>query len=227
MRSERSLSDLRFAARQLRNHPGFTVVGILTLALGVGASTAIFSAINPILFKPLPYPHPRRILMIWSTYQGARSEVSFGTYRELTQRSHSFDTIAIFEPWQPAITGGNQPERLEGQSVSAGFFRVLGVAPVSGGISLPPRTSSTAQRSSILSDKLWHRLFHGDPAIVGRAIKLGDDNYTVVGVMAPEFEDVLAPSAEIWTPTQYDPQENRRQLQHLGVGQSSAHGRAP
>ena len=99
-------SDVRFAARQLRNHPGFTIVGILTLALGIGASTAIFSAVNPILFKPLPYPHPDRILMIWSTFQGARSEVAFGTYRELAERSHSFDAMAIFEPWQPAITGG-------------------------------------------------------------------------------------------------------------------------
>ncbi len=85
--------------------------------------------------------------MIWSTYQGARSEVSFGTYRELAERSHSFDSIAIFEPWQPAMTGGNQPERLEGQSVSAGFFRALGVSPASAGISSPPRTYSMAQRS--------------------------------------------------------------------------------
>jgi putative ABC transport system permease protein len=200
-------SDLRFAARQLRNHPGFTAVGILTLALGVGASTAIFSAINPILFKPLPYPHPGRILMIWSTYQGARSEVSFGTYRELAQRSHSFDAIAIFEPWQPAIAGGNQPERLEGQSVSAGFFRVLGVAPVLGRDFLASENIFNGPKVVVLSDKIWHRLFHGDPAILGRGIKLGDDNYTVVGVMAPEFEDVLGPSAEIWTPTQYDPKK--------------------
>jgi putative ABC transport system permease protein len=200
-------SDLRFASRQLRNHPGFAVVGILTLAIGVGASTAIFSAINPILFKPLPYPHPGRILMIWSTYQGARSEVSFGTYRELAQRSHTFDTVAIFEPWQPAMTGGNLPERLEGQSVSAGFFRVLGVAPVLGRDFLASEDLFNGPLVVILSDKIWRRLFHGDPAILGRAIKLGDDNYTVVGVMAPDFKDVMAPSAEIWTPTQYDPQK--------------------
>jgi putative ABC transport system permease protein len=200
-------SDLHFAARQLRNHPGFAVVGILTLALGVGASTAIFSAINPILFKPLPYPHPGRILMIWSTNQGARSEVSFGTYRELAQRSHSFDTIAIFEPWQPAITGGNQPERLEGQSVSAGFFRVLGVSPVVGRDFLASENVFNGPKVVILSDKIWRRLFHRDPAILGRAIKLGGDNYTVVGVMAPDFEDVLAPSDEIWTPTQYHPEK--------------------
>jgi len=200
-------SDLRFAARQLRNHPGFAVVGVLTLALGVGASTAIFSAINPILFKPLPYPRPERVLMIWNTYQGARSEVSFGTYRELAQRSHSFDTVAIFEPWQPTITGGSQPQRLEGQSVSAGFFRVLGVSPALGRDFLASENLFNGPRVVILSDKIWRRVFHGDSGVPGRAIKLGDDNYTVVGVMAPDFRDVLAPSAEIWTPTQYDPQK--------------------
>jgi len=196
--------DLRFAARQLRNHPGFTIVGILTLALGIGASTAIFSAVNPILFKPLPYPHPGRILMIWGTFQGARAEVAFGTYRELAERARSFDAMAIFEPWQPAKTGGTQPERLEGQSVSAGFFRVLGVSPALGRDFLASEDAFNGPKVVILSDKLWRRLFHGDPATLGKTVRLDDDNYTVIGVMARNFEDVLTPSAEIWTPAQYD-----------------------
>jgi putative ABC transport system permease protein len=162
-------SDLRFAVRQLRNHPGFTVVCILTLALGIGASTAIFSAVNPILFEPLPYPHPGRILMIWSTFQGARSEVSFGTYRELAERNRSLDATAIFEPWQPAITGGSQPERLEGQSVSASFFRVLGVSPILGRDFRASEDTFNGPKVVILSDRLRHRLFHGDSAILGRS----------------------------------------------------------
>ncbi len=197
-------SDVRFAARQLRNHPGFTIVGIVTLAVGIGASTAIFSAVNPILFKPLPYPHPDRVLMIWSTFQGVRSEVAFGTYRELQQRGHSFDAMAIFEPWQPAITGGTQPERLEGQSVSASFFRVLGVSPALGRDFLTSEDTFNGPKVVILSDKLWRRIFDGDPAILGKTVRLNDDNYTVIGVMARNFEDVLMPSAEIWTPKQYD-----------------------
>src|SRR5579863_8735908 len=108
------LFDLRYALRQLGNHPGFTMISVLTLALGIGASTAIFSAVNPILFSPLPYPHPNRILTVWDTYQGARSELSFGIYRELLQRGRSFESMTIFEPWQPTITGNAQPERLEG-----------------------------------------------------------------------------------------------------------------
>ena len=197
-------SDIRFAGRQLRNHPGFTIVGILTLALGIGASTAIFSAVNPILFEPLPYPQPSRILMIWSTFQGARSEVAFGTYRELAERGRSFDAMAIFEPWQPAITGGAQPERLEGQSVSAGFFRVLGVSPTLGRDFLASEDAFNGPKVVILSDKLWRRLFRSDPAILGKTIRLDDNNYTVVGVMTRNFKDVLMPSAELWTPKQYD-----------------------
>ena len=205
-------SDLRFAARQMRSNPGFTAISAITLALGIGASTAIFSAVNPILFKPLPYPHPGRILMIWNTWQGARSEMAFGTWRELSQRSHSFESTAIFEPWQPAMTGGREPQRLEGQSVSAGFFRVLGVAPVLG------RDFRTADEGPnkpgvvILSDKLWRHLFAADPRILGRTVKLDGDLYTVIGVLPRGFEDVLSPSAELWAPDQYDSSEITREF---------------
>ncbi len=197
-------SDLHYAARQLGSHPGFTIVSVLTLALGLGASTAIFSAVNPILLEPLPYPHANRIMMIWSTYQGARSPLAFGTFRELAQRNRSFEATAVFEAWQPAMTGGAQPERLEGQSVSAGFFRVLGIAPALGRDFQPGEDVANGPQIVILSDALWQRLFRRDPAILGRIIKLDGDNYTVIGVMPHGFENVLAPSAQIWTPTQYD-----------------------
>jgi putative ABC transport system permease protein len=197
--------DVRYAMRQLRNNPAFTAIAVITLALGIGASTAIFSAVNPILFSPLPYPHPSRILMIWNTYQGARSELSFGTYRELLARSRSFESMAIFEPWQPTLTGNAQPERLEGQSVSASFFRVLGVAPSLGREFLPAEEMFHGPRVAVVSDRLWQRMFHRDNTVIGRAIKLDGDNYTVIGVMPREFEDVLSPSADIWTTQQYDP----------------------
>jgi putative ABC transport system permease protein len=197
-------ADLRFAWRQLRRNPGFTAISIITLALGIGASTAIFSAINPILFKPLPYPHPGRILMIWNTWQSSRSEMAFGTYLELSQRSHSFDSMAIFEPWQPTMTSRDQPRRLEGQSVSAGFFQVLGVSPLLGRDFRSSDEGPQASRVVILSDVLWRQLFRGDLGVIGQQVKLDGDNYTVIGVMPPGFEDVLSPSAELWTPDQYD-----------------------
>jgi putative ABC transport system permease protein len=199
------LFDLRYAARQLRHHPGFTVVSVVTLALGVGASTAIFSAVNPILFSPLPYPHANRILMIWNSWQGARSELSFGTFYELSRRSHSFEAMTVFEPWQPTMTGDRLPERLEGQSVSTAFLRVLGVAPRLGRDFLPSEEGSGAPRRVILSDRLWRRIFNRDRSVIGRELKLDDDNYTIIGVMPAEFENVLSPSADIWTTQRYDP----------------------
>src|SRR3954469_5473459 len=177
--------DLRYALRQLRNRPAFTIISVVTLALGVGASTAIFSAVNPILFSPLPYPHPNRILMIWNTWRGARFDLSYGTYRELLERSRSFESMAIFEPWQPTMTGDFIPEPLEGQSVSASFFRVLGIAPVLGRDFQPAEEGVHGPRVAILSDRLWQRLFHGDRNVIGRPIKLDGDNYTIIGVMPP------------------------------------------
>jgi putative ABC transport system permease protein len=121
---ETSWRDLRFALRTLRKSPGLTAVALLTLALGIGAPTAIFSAVNPILFEPLPCANP-----VWGLFQGARSQVTFFNYRELLERNHSFEALAIFEPWQPAMIGGTEPQRLEGQSVSYGYFRALGIEP--------------------------------------------------------------------------------------------------
>src|SRR5215467_7841179 len=114
------LTDLRYAARHLRHNPGFAVVGVVTLALGIGASTAIFSAVNPILFEPLPYPHAGRVMMIWyASADGSRGAQTFGTYRELVARSRSFDAIAVMKTWQPTMTGPTEPERFDGQFVSA------------------------------------------------------------------------------------------------------------
>lgn len=212
------VADLRFAWRQLRRNPGFTLISVATLGLGVGASTAIFSAIDPILFKPLPYPHPGRILMIWNTWQGARSEISFGTYRELSERSHSFASMAIFEPWQPTMTSRDEPRRLEGQSVSATFFPVLGVTPSLGRDFRASDEGPNAARVVILSDKLWRQLFHGDAAAIGQPIKLDGDNYTVVGVMPRDFEDVLSPSADLWTPDGYDGSQITREFNSWAWG---------
>jgi putative ABC transport system permease protein len=124
--------DFRYAVRTLRQRPGFTAVGALTLALGIGASTAIFSVVNPILFEPLPYPHAGRIMMIWDTYEGVRCDVTFHTYRELAARSRSFEAMAVMEAWRPAMTSATKPERFDGQSVSASYFRALGVSPALG-----------------------------------------------------------------------------------------------
>ena len=199
------LADLRYAARRLRSSPGFTAVTVLTLALGVGATTAIFSAVNPILFEPLPYPHAERLTMLLEMHgDGGRGNTTFGMYREVMQRARSFDAIAVFKPWRPTMVGRSEPERLEGQRVSEQYFRVLGVQPVAGRDFDAADDRFNGPKVVIISDALWRRRFAGDRAIVGRQVTLNDDPYLVIGVMPAGFENVLAPAAELWAPLQYD-----------------------
>ena len=199
-------SDLRYAARRLRRSRGFTAVSVITLALGLGACTAIFSAVYPILFAPLPYPQPSRIMMVWDSNEGERSMVTFHTWREVALRNHSFEhTAAADAPlWQPAITSTTQPERLDGQRVTADYFRVLGVSPAIGRDFQASDDILNGPKVVILSDELWRRRFQGDGAIVGQQITLDGELWTVIGVMPRSFENLLAPLARIWRPMQYD-----------------------
>jgi putative ABC transport system permease protein len=197
--------DAIYALRTLRQRPGFTFVAVLTLALGIGASTAIFSAVNPILFEPLPYTDAGRIMTIWyAGAGGARSNQSFGTFRELEMRAHSWEAIAVMKPWQPTLTGAAEPERLEGQRVSAAYFRVFGVTPAAGRDFDPVDDRLNGPNVIIVSDALWKRRFAGDPAIVGHQVTLDDRLYLVAGILPRGFENVLAPRAEVWSLLQYD-----------------------
>ncbi|MDQ3996880.1 MAG: ABC transporter permease [Gemmatimonadota bacterium] len=201
---EALVADVRYAGRRLRNSPGFTAVCTVTLALGVGATTAIFSAVNPILFEPLPYPRAERILAISDVGAGGSPlDVTFGTYRELAQRAHSFEALAVIKGWLPTATGTGEPERLTGQRVSAGYFRALGVRPALGRDFDASDDRPNGPRVVLLADGLWRRRFGGDSGIVGRQVRLDDDPYTVIGVMPSAFENVLAPAAELWAPVQY------------------------
>jgi putative ABC transport system permease protein len=209
-------ADARYAARRLRADPGFTAIAITTLALGIGGTTAIFSAVNPILFEPLPYPDPGRIAMILEVNDdGSRNDGTFGMYRELAQRARSFESIALLKSWQPTITGADRPERLEGQRVSATYFRVLGVSPILGRDFQPSDDRLNGPNVVILSDALWRRRFDADAAIVGRTVMVNVTSYTVIGVMPRGFENVLAPSAELWAPLQYDMSQGRAWGHHL------------
>jgi putative ABC transport system permease protein len=198
--------DLRFGVRILLKNPAFTTIAALTLSLGIGASAAIFSAVNPILFESLPFPHADRVVSIWDHGPGgSRQDVTFGTYRELGQRSRSFESIAVMRAWQPTLTGRAEPERLDGQRVSASYFRVLSAPPAIGQGFDASDDRPNGPRVAILSDGLWRRRFGGDATIIGRQITLDDASYTVVGVMPSAFENVLSPSAEVWTLLQYAP----------------------
>jgi putative ABC transport system permease protein len=213
------LSDLQYGLRRLRRDRTAAAVSALTLAVGIGATAAIFGAVNPILFEPLPYPHPERLAMIWdANANDLQADVAFGSYRELLARSRSFDSMAVMKPWQPTLTGPAEPERLDGQRVSAGFLQTLGVAPLLGRDFQASDDVSNGPLVVILSDKMWRRRFAGDPSIVGRPVTLDGVAHTVIGVMPGAFENLLAPSADIWAPLQYDlaiPQDGREWGHHL------------
>jgi putative ABC transport system permease protein len=203
-------ADIRYAFRQLRRGPAYAVTSILILALGIGAGTAIFSALKPILLDPLPYPHAGRIMMLWEMRRdGGPMDVTFGTFHGLEERTRSFAAMAVMKPWQPAMTGAGRPdqfpERFEGQQVSAGYFRVLGLSPRLGRDFQASDDRFQGPNVVILSDRLWRRRFDADPALVGRQVRLDDNLYTVIGVMPPSFENVLAPEAQLWSPLQYNP----------------------
>src|SRR5579862_3330470 len=199
------LQDFRYALRQLRKNPGFAVTAIVILGLGIGATTAIFSAVNPILFEPLPYPQASRLMMIWyGGGDGARIPQTFHTYREVAERNRAFETIAVMRPWQPTLTGAAHPERLDGQRVSASYFHTLGVAPAMGRDFRASEDVLHGPNVVILSESSWRAHFGADATIIGHDIKLDDDNYTVIGVMPSAFDNVLDPSAEFWAPLQYD-----------------------
>ena len=204
-------SDLRHALRRLRAAPGFTLIAVLTLSLGIGATTAIFSAVSPILFEPLPYPESKRIAMIWEIgSDGARGEGTFGLYRAFAERSRSFAALAAIRSWQPTLTGSDRPERLNGQRVSASYFTVLGVSPRIGPGFTAADDRGNGPNVAVISDGLWRRRFSGDSTIIGRTVSLDDNSFVVLGVMPNGFENVLAPDAEIWAPLQYDMAQGRR-----------------
>jgi putative ABC transport system permease protein len=211
--------DFRYAVRTLRRRPGFTAIAVITLALGIGASTAIFSAVNPILFEPLPYPHAGRVMTLWDFgTDDAHLFITFGNFRELAERSRSFEAMAALKDWQPTMSSSDTPERLDGQRVTANYFRVLGVPPVLGREFQEVEDRVNGPKVAILSYRLWQRRFNGDPAIVGRQITLDDSLFSIAGVMPKTFENVLAPSAELWTPLQYDatlPLDGREWGHHL------------
>ena len=214
---ETLITDVRYALRRLRRDPVFTVVASLTLALGIGAATAIFSAVNPILFRALPYPGAERIVTISDRApSGAAAEPTYGTYEELASRSRSFETLAATDVWHPSLTGTEEAERLQGQRVSASYFRALGVMPLTGRSFDGAEDIPGAVRVAVLSDRLVKRRFGGDNAIVGSSITLNGEPYTVVGVMAPGFIDIISPATDIWAPLQAQPRAspNAREWGH-------------
>jgi putative ABC transport system permease protein len=201
-----AIADVAYAVRRLRRDVSFTIVAVTTLALGIGATTAIFSTVNPVLFRPLPYPDARRIVAIADRRpDGAPVDVTFGTYRELLARTRVFEAMSVFKPWQPAWSGDGAPERLLGQRVSFAYFAVFGVRPALGREFESSDDRRGAADVVVISDRLWRRRFGGDPGIIGHQLRLDGKPQAVIGVMPAGFRTVQAPEADVWAPLGYDP----------------------
>ncbi len=194
--------DVRYGARQLVRNPGFAAVAVLTLALGIGANTAIFSVVNAVLLRPLPYDDPEQLVMVWESrpregvYDNPVAPLDFFDWR---QRNQSFQDMAAFQYSTMDLTGAGEPERIGTGIVSAAYFRVFGVEAVRGRTFLPEEEQDGRHRVVVLSYGLWQRRFGGEPAVVGKALTLGGESYEVVGVV-PESFDVPAPGIEMWRP---------------------------
>ena len=198
-------TDLRYGCRQLAKSPGFTLLALLTLALGIGATTAVFSVINPVLLRPLPYPHPDRIVTLWERGDdGRESNTGYATFLDVRQLATTFDGIAVLSSWQPTLQGGAEAERLDGQRVTREFFTVLGVRPALGRDFAAAENIRGQHHVVILSHGLWQRRFGSDSSMVGRPISLNGIEYTVVGVMPKTFESLLSPTAQLWAPRAYE-----------------------
>ena len=196
--------DLRFAIRQLRKTPGFALTTILTLALGIGATTAIFSLINAVLLKPLPFPEPGRIMSLWSLDQsvgksGVPETISYPDFFDWRSRQHSFEAISSYRNEGGTLTGSGTPQQLHIDIVSSDFLRVLDVRPILGrGFILDDEKPGA--HVVLLSHETWLTTFGGSADIVGRAITLDNTSYTVIGVMPKGFRFPLdAPAPALWT----------------------------
>jgi putative ABC transport system permease protein len=202
--TETLAQDLRYAFRGLRRNPGFTAIAVLTLALGIGATTAIFTVVNAVLLRPLPYPHPEQLVYVQQVLSGfgINPFVWNREYVAWRNQSRTLSPIAAYMYSWFNLTGGGEPERVNSGVASASFFSLLGVRPAVGRLFLPEEDRPGGPPVAILSHSLWKRRFGGDPSVVGKAVTLDDKVYTVVGVLPATFviPDQFRGDYALWVP---------------------------
>jgi predicted permease len=221
--------DLRFGIRLLLRNPGFTVIAVTALALGIGANSAVFTVVYNVMLKPLPYREPERLVRVYESNPGAHFPVfplSPGNFVEYRALNHVFQDFAVFAR-QDQQFGGEHPERLVGVRISDGFFRALGSEPMLGRAFLPDEeTRDGASTTAIISYNAWQRLFGGDRHIIGKSIRLSDSPFTIVGVMPAGFEQIgngyrLTDGAavDVWLPFNLlaNPQRARRDTHYCNA----------
>ena len=197
--------DVRHAARGLWRSPGFSAAVILTLALGIGGNTAVFSAVDQLLLRPLPYPDGDQLVMLEESTGGlnARADVSPANWLDWQRESRTFRGFAAWQPWGFTLTGAGEPRRVNAQRVSSEFFPLLGVAPLLGRTITDEDDRPNGPRAAVLSYRLWQEQLGGDRRAIGRTVQLDDGPYEIVGVMPAGFRFVQ-PDVDLWTGYQLD-----------------------
>src|SRR5580692_11479097 len=200
--------DLQYGWRMLRRNPGFSLVAILTLAIGIGANAAMFSVINTVLLRPLPFPDAQRIVFVWNTdpnrnvFRGVASPAEFLDWRD---QNHSFEELSAWRSWFYNLTGTDEPEQVFGVHASANFLRLFGVKPILGREFIPEEDQVGHDQVAIITYGLWQRRFGGDPTIVGKNILLDEKPFTVVGVLPRGFSLFgTSRQFDVWMPMALD-----------------------
>jgi predicted permease len=201
--------DLRYGKQILLKQPGFTLIAVLTLALGIGANTAIFTLVNAVLLRALPFPQPEQIMTIWEEAPSdgvVKQRVAPGTYSDLKAQQTVFAQMSALSSSEMNLTGEGTPEKLEGFAVlDGGALDILGVKPALGRVFLPGEYARGANTVLLISHELWRRQFGGAADVIGKEMTLNDEKFTVIGVLPADFQ-FLNPNASFWTPAGFNPQ---------------------
>jgi predicted permease len=217
---ESIFTDIRFGFRSLLKRPGATAIALVTLALGIGVNTAIFSAVDSILLRPLPLRDPERLVSVWEQTPALgihQNQAAPANFFDLRNQNSVFEALGAYGPLDINLTGAGEPERLDGQLVSANVFTILGVAPALGRTFLPNEDQVGQEHVVVLSDALWQRRFNRDPSVINRNLTLNGESFTVVGVMPRGFF-FPARETEAWIPWAMEPdQASGRGDHYLGI----------
>jgi putative ABC transport system permease protein len=207
--------DVRYGIRSLLKHPGFTLIAIVTLALGIGANTAIFSLVRGVLLRPLPFSEPERLIGIRESKvgEGHNNPMAWRSFAEFRDRAQTLESIAAYVDWDLDIEQADGTVRVQGAGVSHSFFKVLGVNPLLGRDFTPEDDKVDAPRTAVLGYDLWQQFYGGDPEIVGKSLRIDGQSFTIIGVMPAMSLGERIGWRSIWTPLRTN---EARQLNNAG-----------
>jgi putative ABC transport system permease protein len=215
------LREIRYSARTLIKSPGFTAVAVLALTLGIGANTAIFSIVNSVLLRPLPYSDPARLVQLWEAKPTlGRKEItaSYPNFADWRDQNHVFEHVVAYADWSFNLTGTGDPERIRSSIVSPNFFAALGIQPIRGRVFVEGDDQTGKDLVVVINESLWKRRFDSDPNIVGKSLNLDDKSFTVVGVIARGAQaPLLSDEIELWAPVSHGVAHTNRRGHYLNV----------